>query len=115
MKKKLLAILTLSALVLAMTISTFAAERRAPSISVRLAFDGTTAECTAIITSVGDEIDATMQLKRGSTVLKTWTGEGTHVVNLYGEHGVTKGVTYTLVVSGTIDGVSFSESESQTC
>ena len=115
MKKKLLAILTLSALVLAMTISAFAAERRAPSISVRLAFDGTTAECTAIITSVGDEIDATMQLKRGSTVLKTWTGDGTNVVNLYGEHGVTKGVTYTLVVSGTIDGVPFSESESKTC
>lgn len=115
MKKKLLAILTLSALVLAMTISAFATERRAPSISVRLAFDGTTAECTAIITSVGDEIDATMQLKRGSTVLKTWTGDDTNVVNLYGEHGVIKGVTYTLVVSGTIDGVSFSESETKTC
>ena len=88
----------------AMCASAFAVEPRANRISPSLEFDGTTANCKVVIISSGDDIDATMELWRGSTLVGSWPGEGTSYVSISGKCNVTKGITYTLKVSGTIGG-----------
>lgn len=73
-----------------------------------LTFSGTTANCSGSVTDPGKSIVATMTLSRGSTVVGSWSGSGTSYVVLNGSCTVTKGLSYTLVISGTVDGVSFS-------
>lgn len=48
-----------------------------------------------------------MTLKQGSRVVDFWSGFGTGIVFLNGDCYVTKGVTYTLTVEGTRNGVAF--------
>lgn len=104
MMKKLMSFITALILMSAMCASAFAVEPRANRISPSLEFDGTTANCKVVIISSGDDIDATMELWRGSTLVGSWPGEGTSYVSISGKCNVTKGITYTLKVSGTIGG-----------
>ena len=46
-------------------------------------------------------------IKQGSTVIASWSDAANHEVTLSGTATVTSGVTYTLTVYGTIDGVAF--------
>lgn len=68
---------------------------------------GNTATCSVRITAAGKEIDATLELKQGSTVIASWSDTATGSLTLSGTVTVTSGVTYTLTVSGTIDGIAF--------
>ena len=92
--------------VLCMPVS--AMDARSVNPQLMLSFDGTTAICQAVIISAGDAITATMVLKQGNHVVDSWTVSGTSVVQLNKECSVTKGVTYTLELTGTADGVPFS-------
>lgn len=116
MSKKIMSLVTALILMSAMCASAFAVEPRANRISPSLEFDGTTANCKVVIISSGDDIDATLELWNGNTLVDSWLGEGTSYVSISGKCSVTKGVTYTLKVSGTIDGVTIDyDGISRTC
>lgn len=73
-----------------------------------LTFSGTTAYCSGSVSDLNRYIVATMTLSHGNTVVGSWSGNGTSYVDLYGSCSVVKGQSYTLVISGTVDGVPFS-------
>ena len=75
--------------------------------SPRMTIAGNTATCSVKINAAGKEIDATLELKQGSTVIESWSDTATGSLTLSGTATVTSGVTYTLTISGTIDGVAF--------
>lgn len=110
-KKRLLSFGLAVALAVGMTVCASAAE---PQVEPRLLqvhtvlnFTGTTANCEAMITSASDDIEATMTLKQGNRVVDSWSGSSTGILFLDGDCYVTKGVTYTLTVEGTRNGVAF--------
>lgn len=109
--KKLLSIGLAVALATGMTVCASAAETqiepRLLQVHSGLTFSGTTAHCEAMITSASDDIEATMTLKQGNRVVDSWSGSGIGLVFLDGDCYVTKGVTYTLIVVGTRNGVDF--------
>lgn len=113
--KRLISLASVAALVFVLCIPAGAVETRSTTQNLDLTFEGTTAYCTATVTSWGKSIDATMVLKQGSTVIDSWSGTGTSVVVLEGEHTVTKGTTYTLEVSGTANGTPFSATKTGKC
>lgn len=112
--KKLIALASTVALVFVLCASISAVEPKSTTPNLSLTFSGTTAYCKAVITSSG-QIDATMTLKQGSTVIDSWSAAGRSPLRLTGEHTVTKGSTYTLEVSGTANGKSFSATTSGKC
>lgn len=65
------------------------------------------ATCKSRLVFAGKTIAATLTLTQGSTVIDSWSGTGTGYLILSGNANVSSGVTYTLTVSGTIDGVAF--------
>ena len=107
MRKRILA-LTLAA-VLLLTVPAQAAMQSATSIPL-LTFDGTEATCELkVVGETGDEIEATLSLWRGSTMLATWSKEGTSYVRISQTKTVTKGYTYTLKADVTINGVAYDQ------
>ena len=68
---------------------------------------GSTATCSVSLKAPGHYIDATLELKQGSTIVASWSDADTGELTLSGTATVTSGVTYTLTVYGTIDGVAF--------
>lgn len=110
MIKRIIAIVLILALALSMT--AYAAEPRAgTNVRPTLSFSGTTANCNARIIDAGSEINATLTLYRGWSIIASWSGSGTSVVNISGTAGVKDGLEYRLVVSGTVDGVPFTSVE----
>jgi hypothetical protein len=114
--KKILCLVLSLALLLAVIPAASADEVTTPAddpviseivVSSSLTFSGTTANCYGTVTDLDKYIVATMTLSQGGTVVGSWSGSGTSVVNLSGSCKVTKGKTYSLVISGTVDGVSF--------
>lgn len=106
MKKKLIAVALVVVLLLSLALSASAA-CNVVQMNRSLKFVGSSAKCSASITEEGSSISATMELWRGSTKLATWSDSDTSSVDLYGSVNVSSGQTYTLVVYGTINGVSF--------
>lgn len=114
--KRTISFLSVLALVFMMCVSAYAIEPRATTVSPTLSFSGTTANCKVIITSYGDDIEATMELWNGNTLVDSWSDEGTTVLTITGSCRVTKGVTYTLKVSGNAGNNAFSSTPlSKTC
>lgn len=76
--------------------------------SLSLTFDGTTAICEAICTgnSSTDQVKATIELYQGNTYLASWSNEETYFVAVSGQRGVTRGKSYTLKLTYTINGVA---------
>lgn len=76
----------------------------------------TTANCYVSVSDADKEIDVTMELWCGSTLVDSWNDEGTSRVTVEGSCRVTKGKTYTLKTYGTVDGVRFTGAPvSKTC
>lgn len=94
-------------LILILSLSANAAEPRANLVIPELSFENTTANCSAKITAVGKEIKATMNLWYGNRLVDSWSGTATSVLYIIESTQVVKGRAYTLVVTGTIDGVAF--------
>lgn len=100
-------ILVALCLIMLLPIQTHAVEQRAAVNQPTLTFSGTTALCEFRITDLGKNIQVTMELWNGSTLVDSWGKSGTHTVALSESCTVTRGQTYTLKVSGTIGGVGF--------
>lgn len=106
MKRKVVALIILLALVLMFTVIGFA-ENKAVKTTISLTLNGTTATCKLKVTDPGKYINATMELWQGSTFITSWSGSGYSVVNLSETYTITSGLTYTLKGYGTSGGVSF--------
>lgn len=65
------------------------------------------ATCKVRLLFPGKDIDATLELTQGGTPVDSWSDTGYGYLVLSGNANVTSGVTYTLTVYGTVDGVSF--------
>lgn len=78
------------------------------AVNSSLSFSGTTANCYGSVTDLNKYIVATMTLSTGGSTVGSWSGSGWSVVDLSGSCTVEKGKTYSLVISGTVDGVAFS-------
>ncbi len=76
---------------------------------------GSTVYCAARVSFFGKSIDATMELYRGTTLVAWWTKSGTGIVSFDEPAPFISGMSYTLTVSGTVDGVAFTpQSTTQT-
>ena len=114
MKHQKLRVLAIIMLVIALSavgahaadLSTFRGTRTTVS-KPGLTFDGTIASCKSTIIASGQTINATLELWQGSTLVASWSDCKTGIVSLSGTATVTSGLTYTLTVSGTINGVAF--------
>ena len=101
---------------LAMMLLTTLASARIPVARPYLSFSGTTAYCEGMVRSTGDEISITLTLFHGNTPINSWTENGTNSVQISEQVKVIKNETYTLELSGEINGVAFdSLSVSGTC
>lgn len=85
----------------------FAAESRVAAAVPTLSFNSTTATCEVRYISVGKSISINMELWSGNVLVASWSKTGTSVVTFSEECNVSSGKTYTLKVSGTCDGESF--------
>lgn len=103
MKKRIVSVLLVVAILSAMAATAAAAESRNAVCTPTLSFDGTTANCSLTITALGKTIAATMELWQGSTRVAQWSFSGTSRLIVSETKTVTKGKTYTLKVSGTIE------------
>lgn len=108
MKKWMLGLIAGLLLTVALPISASAVEARALTPNVTLRFEGTKAYCSAVVLDGVRDLDITMTLWHGSTKVGSWSGSGDGYVVLNGTCQVVKGQTYTLIVTGTSNGVSFS-------
>ncbi len=114
--KKIISFILIAIILVSVPVVAFAEPMRIPSASTSLSFDGTTAYCGATLVEANKMIEATMSLWDGGTCLASWAGRGKSVVSLSGSCEVESGKTYTLQVSGTIDGGTFSAPPmSRTC
>ena len=107
MKKRVVSILLAAAILSTLVLTVAAAESRSTKYAPILSFDGTTANCSVSITAIGKPITATLELWHGSTRVAQWSDSATSRLIIDEDCTVTKGQTYTLKVSGTINGVSF--------
>lgn len=116
MKRRFIATLLLCILTLSLISTANAAEARAAIAQPTLSFSGTTATCMFSITKIGSNINATMELWKGSTRIASWPATASSSLMISKTKTVTRGATYTLKAYGTIDGVSFTApSITRTC
>ena len=107
MKKRIVSVFLVAAILSALVATAAAAQARAANYTPVLSFDGTTANCYFSVTALGKPITATLELWHGSTRVAKWSDSATSRLIIDEDCTVTKGQTYTLKVSGTIDGASF--------
>lgn len=107
MKKRMVSILLVVAILSALVATAAAAESRSTKYTPILTFDGTTANSYFSVTALGKPITATLELWHGSTRVAQWSDSATSRLIIDEDCTVTKGETYTLKVSGTIDGAAF--------
>lgn len=112
MGKKVITIVLALLMLLGSTV--YAVEPRTSAIPT-LTFSQSTANCSATVSSTGHYIEATLALWYGDSLIDSWEGSGENNVYIKGSCTVTRRRNYTLVVSGTIDGIEFEESVTRTC
>ena len=66
-----------------------------------------TVTCKARVSFLGKSIDATLELYQGSTLVAWWTKTGTSSVSFSEPAPFISGLSYTLTISGTANGVAF--------
>ena len=93
-------------LVMLLSVSAHAIQRRSITSVPHLSFDGNNASC--VIQIVGDkmtdEISATMELRCGSDLIASWNGSGSGILKMTKSAAVKKGKTYTMVVNFSVNG-----------
>lgn len=109
--RKVSLVLAMVLLLSMLAVPTMAAEPRIVTIIPSIAFEGTTAKCG--VSMVGnmatDELEATIRLYRGNTLIATWYAEGNGYIFFSKEKVVTKGYNYKLTVDLTINGEACSQ------
>lgn len=105
MKNAKRTVLIVCILIVAFSITAFAATEavNAPT----LMGSGGIASCKARITYSGQSIDATLELYQGSTLITSWHKTGSSVVSFSETENYTSGLSYTLTISGTVNGIDF--------
>ena len=68
---------------------------------------GASVQCTAKVTFWNQSIDATLELYQGSTLVAWWTKTGTGLVSFSEPAPFISGLSYTLTISGTANGIAF--------
>ena len=108
-RRSILALALTLALVLGLGAVSSAAQIQpyANAVKPQLVFSGTTANCYVKVYQPGADIRVTLSLRYGGTRCGTWYGSGTSSVVIDQAKEVTAGYTYTLTVSGTINGEPF--------
>ena len=103
MKRRILSLAALLLIVLSVTAQ--AAETRMGGNPV-LAFDGTTAQCTATCygRSSSDKVTATLTLYQGGAYVDSWSKTGTYRAYVSGETVAQRGNTYTRELTWTVIG-----------
>lgn len=106
MKKRILSLVMAVMLMLSFAVSAAATERAVlgrPSLTI----SGTTAYCIGSYSSgdQSDEISMTITLKLGAVIIDSWSSSGTGSAIISESCTVQTGKTYTLVLSGTVNGV----------
>lgn len=105
MRKRIIAVALV--LVFALSMTAYALEPRGTPYLPSLTFDGTTALCSIKIIRANADIDVTLTLYRGLSIIDSWSESGTNSVIISGQCEVKEGLEYRLEVTGTIDGVPF--------
>ena len=73
-------------------------------------FDGNTVNCRVTIKGIGDELEATLELRRGAQVLATWSASDTDLLIIDEDYSpVYSGYGYSLRLYGSINGVDFED------
>lgn len=91
---------------------------RATHGSVSLRFEGKEAICSAICTgnNESDNLDVTLSLYRGGTLVKSWSQSGTGYVTISERCGAKSGKSYTLVMQYSVNGTEKPDlSTTKTC
>ena len=101
MKKRVLSLVCVLCIVFSVPVHAVTKKVYVPNLS----FNGTTAHCYISVTDWGKEIDITLELWNGSTLVHSWSDNGTTQVIINDYSPVVSGYTYTLLVTGTIGGV----------
>lgn len=107
MKRRLIAFILVVIVITSFSVPVFA-ETRAARITPSLSFSGTTANCRVTVSASQQDIDATLELWDGNTMVNSWSKSGSSYVLVSGTHACVSGRYYTVKVSGTIDDVAFS-------
>ena len=106
---KKMSILVLCLLVIISTVTAVqAADSKAVAAVPTLSYNGETAQCHVQIAAPGKAIYVRMELWYGSTLIDSWLKSGSSTVTLNETCGVQSGLTYTLIVSGSIGSETFS-------
>jgi len=117
MEKKILSLVLV--LVFAFSISAYSAGPiRAPRVTASLSFSGKTATCSGSVyaDNRNDTVSVTVTLWSGNVCKGTWTKQGNYSARTSGTKAVTSGVTYTVKVNTTINGVTQpTKSVTRTC
>ena len=92
-------------LLIVLSVTAQAAETRMGGNPV-LAFDGTTAQCTATCygRSSSDKVTATLTLYQGGAYVDSWSKTGTYRAYVSGETEAQRGKTYTQELTWTVNG-----------
>ncbi len=110
MKRRIIALALALAfpLILALTVSAFAAEFRIAGYNPALRFNGNTAICSATCraSNSDDEIEATLTLYQGVEYVDSWSDSGTFSVVISESCKVESGKYYRLVLEYSINGES---------
>ncbi len=108
MRKTLLALILVLALLVTMMLPV-TASRRIRAIDTSLIIQGTTAICTVIVCpeKAADSISVVMKLYQQGELIKTWTGSGTGYLYMEREAQVERGCDYQLSVKATINGTAY--------
>ena len=115
MKKRLIGFVAVLVFMCSITIAQ-AVEAGSTNAVPSLTFSGTTAHCAVTISNFGKTITASISLWEGNIFIASWHGTDTSVLHLSGTKTVIRGKTYTLRLSGLINGQSISAiSVSGTC
>ena len=107
MKRRIVPVVLVLIMAVSLCTSAHAAARASQTIPV-LTFSGTTANCRVSIVEAGKEINATLELWYGNTLVDSWSDTATSRLVISESHSVVSGRTYTLKVTGTIGGAAIS-------
>ena len=117
--RKIIALFSVLSIILAMSFPVKAADESLIYIQPDLTFSGTTATCSLRVYAEysTDSIVASVTLKQGNSTVKQWTNLSDYGFLIFSDNAnVSHGVTYTMHVTVSINGVSYPVSDiTKTC
>lgn len=115
MKKRMLSVVLI--FVLTISLLSVNAVARVSTVSPKLSFSGTTANCRVSVYENNKDLDITLELWQGNTLVDSWSGFDKTRLIITGSHkDCVSSKVYTVKVTGTIGGTAISSNPvSVTC